>query len=291
MRNSVGPILEGLNQSRINEGTSVFSSKLDAFIKNEEKGVQDFVKKALNAIFLGFKKKYGGYQEGKRPVQRDMGSYRIFTMKLQTNESTNYNFYNDVDEFFKPFKLLHARVKIDGEEYEAVFKDVDEAVGREERSASGWADVTSPAKNILVGVATQYGANKQIDKTSKGDTFKVIVSLPIKDAKAFPENRFATKRGNRYSLSHDAVDGKAWGIEFDEGDNEFSMWSRDVDAEGISSMDTFHVLYKPSRKAREAFIEIMNTFNAKTTEGQVEQILSKYGVKLKHSWWFNPYID
>lgn len=291
MRNSVGPILEGLNQSRINEGTSVFSSKLDAFIKSEEKGVQDFIKKALNTLFVSYKKKYGGYQEGKRPVQRDMGSYKIFTMKFQTNNRTGYNFYNDVEEFFKPLKVLQARVTIDGDDYVAVFKDVDEVVGKDERSASKWADITSPAKNILVGITTQYGAGKQIDKTSEGDTFKVIVSLPIKDAKAFPENRFATKKGNRYSLSHDAVDGKAWGIEFDEGDNEFSMWSRDVDADGISSMDTFHILYKPSRKAREAFFEIMNTFNAKTTEGQVEQILSKYGIKIKHSWTFNPYID
>ena len=270
MRNSVGPILEGLNQSRINEGTSVFSSKLDAFIKSEEKGVQDFIKKVLNTLFV---------------------SYKIFTMKFQTNNHTGYNFYNDVAEFFKPLKVLQARVKIDGDEYVAVFKDVDEAVGREERSASGWADVTSPAKNILVGITSQYGAGKQIDKTSEGDTFKVIVSIPVRDAKAFPENRFASKSGTTYSLSHDPVDGESFGVEFDEGKNEVSMWSRDVDADGISSMDTFHILCKPSRKAREAFFEIMNTFNAKTTQGQVEQILSKYGVKLKHSWWFNPYID
>lgn len=291
MRNSVGPILEGLNQNRINEGTSVFSSKLDAFIKSEEKGVQDFIKKALNTLFVSYKKKYGGYQEGKRPVQRDMGSYKIFTMKFQTNNRTGYNFYNDVAEFFKPLKVLQARVKIDGDEYVAVFKDVDEAVGKDERSASGWADVTSPAKNILVGITSQYGANKQIDKTSEGDTFKVIVSIPVRDAKAFPENRFASKSGTTYSLSHDPVDGVRFGVEFDEGKNEVSMWSTDVNADGISSMDTFNILYKPSRKAREAFFEIMNTFNAKTTQGQVEQILSKYGVKLKHSWWFNPYID
>lgn len=291
MRNSVGPILEGLNQNRINEGTSVFSSKLDAFIKSEEKGVQDFVKKALNTLFVSYKKKYGGYQEGKRPVQRDMGSYKIFTMKFQTNNRTGYNFYNDVAEFFKPLKVLQARVTIDGDEYVAVIKDVDEAVGKEERSASKWADITSPAKNILVGITSQYGAGKQIDKTSEGDTFKVVVSIPVRDVKAFPENRFASKSGTTYSLSHDPVDGVRFGVEFDEGKNEVSMWSTDVNADGISSMDTFHILYKPSRKAREAFFEIMNTFNAKTTQGQVEQILSKYGVKLKHSWWFNPYID
>ena len=291
MRNSVGPILEGLNQNRINEGTSVFSSKLDAFIKSEENGVQDFIKKALNTLFVSYKKKYGGYQEGKRPVQRDMGSYKIFTMKFQTNNRTGYNFYNDVEEFFKPLKVLQARVKIDGDEYVAVFKDVGEAVGNGEMSASGWADVTSPAKNILVGITTQYGAGKQIDKTSEGDTFKVIVSIPVRDAKAFSDNRFASHKGTRWFLTHDPVDGEDWGLEFDESDNKFSIWSRNTDGEGIASADTFHITYKPNRKARDAFFELMNTFNARTTRKEVESVISRYGVKLEHSWWFNPYTD
>lgn len=294
MRGSVGPIIEGLNVNKfstIYEGTSVFSTKLYSFIKDEDKATQDFIKKALNTLFVSYKKKYGGYQEGKRPVQRDMGSYKIFTMKFQTNSRTGYNFYNDVAEFFKPLKVLQARVTIDGDEYVAVFKDVDEAVGNGERSASGWAEITSPARNILVGITTQYGAGKQIDKTSEGDTFKVIVSIPVRDAKAFSDNMFASHKGDRWFLSHDPVGDEDWGLEFDEGENKLSIWSRDTNGEGIASADTFHILYKPSRKARDAFFELMNVFGPRTTRAEAESIISKYGVRINHSYWFNPYTD
>lgn len=292
-------ILESLNNkyfglSVIDEGTSVFSTKLNQFLKecHADDETAKFVKSALNALFLGYGKDFGGYQEGKRPIIKLGQPYATMTMKFQTKEPTGYNFYNLNKKYFSKVRGHNHSIKIDGNSYDCVYMDIDSMDDNLSMSGSKWDELYSPAKHVIVGIDsiadTKMNTANSLDKSYGGDTFRVIVSIPQASTVNPEDNKFVSKRGNMYTFSngYKNSNNETYNVRYDMGSTEFS-----IHASTEGSADTFNILYKPSRNAQKAFERLVLDFKANTTRGDVEQLLSEYKIVLKHSYWFNPYTD
>ena len=292
-------IIESLNNkffglSAIDEGTSVFSTKLNQFLKdcNADDETAKFVKSALNALFLGYGKEFGGYQEGKRPVIKMGEPYATMTMKFQTKEPTGYNFYNLNKKYFSKVRGHNHEIKIDGNSYDCVYMDINSMDDNLSMSGSKWDELYSPAKHVIVGIDsiadTKMNTANSLDKNYGGDTFRVIVSIPQVSSVNPEDNKFISKRGNSYTFSNNykSPSNETYNVRYDMGSTEFS-----IHASTEGSYDTYNILYKPSRNAQKAFDRLVQEFGANTTRQEVESILSEYKIALKHSYWFNPYVD
>ena len=172
MRNSVGPILEGLSSFRVDEGKSTFSPKLDSFIKSEDKTVQDNIKKVLNAIFLWYKKKYGGYTEG-QIEQRNLSDCKTLTMEIRINGLIKASslILMIILGSLKTSKFeVGTYIPHDGYVYNVCLIDGDGKKIEMDEFYSG--------TNTLVGVACRYDSGG----SGKVSTLRIVVSIPIKSS-------------------------------------------------------------------------------------------------------------
>lgn len=281
------------------EAASNYQAKLNQFLDGQSSDVQKFVKNALNGIFLGIKDDFDGYSEGKRPTIKDYGKYKVFKMMIQANSDVKkgdasdvkgkWNFHYPVKDYCSNLGKV-ADKKIDGDTYQCVFYnhnlDLDGT-----RSGSEYDNLTSQAQYPMVGCYSTGigGSYKNLNKDVKGTTYSVIVSVPVKDAEEF-KNPFMTKNGSVYTFSndhHSSKDGKdSYTVEFDVADGEFVI--REF-TEG--SADRFTIIYRGSRNPFKAFKALIDKFDGDTSVGEVERILTDHGLKVAHSWWFNPYTD
>ena len=266
-----GSILESLSDlHQINEATSNFSAKLNTVIGSASKGQQDFIKKFLNSIYLGIMKEYGGYIEGKRPIVKDMKSYKYITWKMQTNQSTHYNsLHKFVDSMGTTTDMY-----IGGEQYTCMVLDQDGKVVKDDNSYSSEGGF-SIEKNPFVGYRYAWGKNEKVDVNVAGDTFKFVVSVPNLEYIAW-ENPDVTKdiRRNKYVFN-----GKDFNATYDAGEREFIIRT------GKDIMDQYNILYKKSPKAEKAFSRLYSVFTKDMDKASFESILKEYGVRYEHSWY------
>lgn len=284
---------ESLDESiDLTEAASVYLPKLNVFLADSDKETVAYIKDVLNKIFMGIKKDYNGYIEGKRPTIKDYGKYKTFTMQIQANDigkddtAKKWNFHYPIKDYCKGMGETFTK-KINGISYDCISNktlNTDDV-----RSGSEFEEMTDQAAFPMVGVyCTGIGGSyKNLSKDLPGNTYSVVVSVPVKDVKEF-SNPFMSKRGSQYTFSNDTKDssGREFTVSYDMGDGEFVI--REFEK---GNPDTFTVLYKKSAKAFNAFKELVDQFDANTTCAQVENILAQNGVKMEHSWWFNPYTD
>ena len=309
-KSSIGLIIEGLH--KIDEASN-YNSKLKDFIGNESQEVQSFIKKALNDLFLGLKKDGNGYIEGKRPTIKDYGTYKTMTMKIQTKELVGGKMYQDVSGlYWKSYGKYVGSSNVDGETYSCVFYDLEDNLDTENMRLSEYGKLTDIEKRVIVGVTTvgyphsysnKYWYNKGaipsdvysgkvVDKSYRGCTYAVIVSLP-KSQYFDVQNKFMTKDGNTYVFSNNYKNqsGYTYSVSYNSGNGEFHITEYKVNQSGIGDADRFNIIYKKSRNSYKAYQELAQVFNKDTTREEVEGILKKNGVRLEHSYWFNPYTD
>ena len=280
------------------EARSVYLAKLNDFLADEDADVVKFIKNALNRIFMGISKDFDGYIEGKRPTIKDYGTYKTLEMKIQANSDVKkdsndkpgkWNFHYPVKDYCQGLGKIMDK-KFGGDSYECVVynhdKDLENA-----RSSSSYDDLTSTSVYPMVGCYSTGigGSYKNLDKNIKGTTYSVIVSVPVKTQQEF-SNPFMTKQGTRFCFAndhHDEKDGSdSYSVVYDQSDGEFVITEF---TEG--SADRYTIIYRGSRNPQKAFVELVNTFDANTSVGTVQQLLTKNGLKVQHSWWFNPYTD
>ena len=179
--------------------------------------------------------------------------------------------------------------KIDGDQYQCVLyqndQDLDDASWKEFEKKTDLA--IYPAVGVYeTGIGGSY---KNLTKDVPGTTYSVIVSIPMAEQE-IPQNKYLSKSGNVYSLSndhHDEADGSdTFNVTFDVSDGEFVITEYQ---EG--SADRYTAIYRGSRDPYKVFVGLCDMFDANTSRGAVSKYLTDHGVKLKHSWWFNPYTD
>ena len=279
-RSNVNSILEGLVASRnfafVTEGTSVFSSKLDSFIKDLTSSEKKFVKDSLNKLFLGISKDGNGYIEGKRPVTRDKMNYKVMTMKIQTKDSFHRNFYEVVPDYLKPLGCKTFNKSIDGVSYICISPKLSENDDIF-MSSNKFGREFSLESSVVVGISELYG-NDKVDKSGSGSAFKIVVSVP-NAVQAVNNNEFVTKSGSEYIFFND----KEFEVTYDSGTRRFRTSS------GSGYGNTFVVLYKGSANAEKAFKELYSVYDKNTTKKDVENILSKNKVSISTSYY--PGLD
>lgn len=271
----------------LNEAQSVYLAKLNSFLADCDKETVAFIKKCLNNIFLGIQKDFGGYVEGKRPTITNQGDHQVFSMMLQAknpvkngepDNGKSWNFYDPIADYCSGLGETFSK-QINSEHYSCI---TNKALNRDDRPSSTPDLGTIP----LIGVAQTgvRGKYKNIDKSIPGNTFSIIVSVPVSDAAL--SNKYMTKSGDRYLFSNNYKDaGEQFNCTFDQSDNEFVLRSFRDD-----SADTFNIIYS-GRNATKAFRELVDKFDGHTTMADVERILGNNKLRVKHSWWFNPYTD
>ena len=101
-------------------------------------------------------------------------------------------------------------------------------------------------------------------------------------------NQFMSHSGGRYNFKNDVrlSNGDDYSVSFDMGSGEFMLKTFNRD-----TADTFNILYNKSRNSVKAFKALVNVFGADTIMADVERLLKDNGVRIKHSWHFNPYYD
>lgn len=253
---------------QINEGSSNFSSKLTTFLKDVPKQDQAFIKQALNFVYLGLGKEFGGYIEGKRPIIKNKNTYSYMTWKIQTKESTNYAFYNIMSKYWKPTGHKPMNLEIDGIRYYAIVKDVKETPDYVPAARDFHRNFSVDTATII-GVYSASYKNEKVDPNAPGDTFKFIVSVP-NASYTLVDNPEVEKVGMKYFFR--CKDGSA---EFDAGSNEFCANS----SSGLRS------LYKASRNAEKAFQEIYQDFKKTWSIYELEGILKDNKVPLSTSYY------
>ena len=306
IKTAIEELTNAINAEKIDEGkmvsavlireSSAYSAKLSQFLDGQDNDIQRFVKDALNKIFLGIKKDFGGYIEGKRPTIKDYGKFKTLSMQIQANNALKpsdeggrgtYKYYYPVEMYCDGMgKILNK--KFNGDTYQCVLYNHNENID-DIRSGSEYDDLTSTSVYPMVG-AYLTGANgryKNLDKNVAGNTYSIIVSVPNDSYETY-NNPFMTKSGNRYTFANDTHDsqGYEFTLTYDMSDGEFSIRKTKDD-----SYDTFNIVYRKSRKAHEVFNNLAETFSSVTTCADVEKALADNGIKIKHSWWFNPYYD
>jgi len=281
------------------EATSVYLAKLNQFLADEDPTVARWIKDVLNKIFVGIEKDFGGYIEGKRPTVKDFGDHRIFKMMIQAqsdvkkdsnDEPGKWNFHYPIKDYCSSMGKIVDK-KIDGDQYQCVLYQNDQDLD----DTTSWKEFekkTDLAAYPAVGVYETGigGSYKNLTKDVPGTTYSVIVSLPVSQADALPVNKFLTKSGTSYTLAndhHDEKDGSdSYTVRFDASDGEFVITKYQ---EG--SADRYTAIYRGSRDPFRVFRGLCDIFDANTSAGQVSTFLTDNGVRLKHSWWFNPYTD
>lgn len=277
-KDNISSILEGLSDMRvesIDEGSSVFSSKLNSFLKGVPQEDVKYIKSVINSVYLGLAKDFGGYIEGKRAIVKKGVGYRTMTWKMQTNKSTGYNFYNLLDGYFaKAVKDKGHNVSIDGHSYYGVFQDnKDEDFWN--NHSNKWIEVD---KQIIVGVESVYSPGQKVDRSAEGDTFKFIVSIPDNTGVKF-ENPDVTKEGSNYYFN-----AKHYTLRYDAGRRNFTY--RD---DGQWGLDQYCIIYKSGAGAEKAFKILQRVFNRDMKFDEVEKILRDNKVRISTS--FYPGLD
>ena len=277
------------------EAPSAYAAKLNSFVSDQPSEVQNFIKSCLNAIFVGIRKDFGGYSEGKRPTIKDFGQYQTLSMTIQANnkaksgetDNKRWRFYYPIKDYCSQFGKIIDK-KINGNSYQCVVFNHNEDL-EDYRSGSEYEQLTSQAAYPMVGVYCT-GANgryKNLDKNLDGNTYSVVVSVPKANSTDF-NNPYMTKSGNRYVFSNDTKDssGYQFTLTYDMSDGEFvSRKFKEGDP------DTYTCVYTTGRNSMKAFKELVDTFDKDTGLGTCSEILTKHGIRIKHSWWFNPYTD
>lgn len=263
-------IIEGLH---INEGSSVFSSKLNSFLDGLDKEDIQFIKSIINAVYISLGKEFGGYIEGKRPVIKNMTGYKYMTWKMQTNKSTRYKFYSLMKKYMSVVKNKPFDYSIDGTRYYGVSQSVDDA---ENLRPSELNSKFAPDNSIFVGVYSVDYSNQKVDPSKEGDTFKFIVSIPTGSGEF--NNPNVEKKGQKYIFS-----GKGFSIIYDAGSKEFET------QKGESFFSSLVTLYKPSRNSEKAFKMMYKYFTNHSTLGEMENILRDNNIRVSTSWY--PGLD
>lgn len=263
-------IIEGLH---INEGSSVFSSKLNKFLEDLDKEDIQFIKSIINSIYINLGKEYNGYIEGKRPVLKDKTGYKYMTWKMQTNKSTRYEFYNIMRRYMSVVQGEPFNMKIDGTSYLGVSKGID---SDEYSSPRQLKNDASPDKSIFVGVYSAGYANEKVDPSKEGDTFKFIVCIPTGSSGA--DNPDVEKQGQKYIFK-----GKGYSVTYDTGSKEFEV------QHGDNWLDSLVTIYKPSRNSEKAFKEMYLMFTDHTPLGVLTKIIDKHNIRVSTSWY--PGLD
>lgn len=277
----------------LTEAASVYAAKLNQFLDGQSKEVQQFVKAALNAIFMGIKKDYDGYIEGKRATVKDFGQYQTLSMVIQANdvgagnERGKWSFIDPVKDYCSHLGKIFKK-KINGNEYTCVAILADDPDDTD--SWSKYEKATDQAQFAMVGCDSigTGGSYKNLSKEVYGNTYSIVVSVPDILGTTYT-NPYMTQKGNVYVFANGTTSSRndrGYTLTFDAADQEFHLQSSE---EG--SYDTYHTIYKKSGKALKAFKKLVNTFNANTTEEEVHQFLKDNGVQIEHSWVFNPYYD
>ena len=293
-----------INKTEISESrvyvseASNYQAKLNQFLQDSDKSVQQWVKKCLNNIFLGIKKDFDGYIEGKRPTIKSYGTYKILKMNIQANSDVKkdssdvagkWNFHYPVKDYCTGLGKFTDK-KIDGDTYQCVLYNHTGDLSNDRMSRSQHDNATDQSKYPMVGCYSTGigGSYKNLTKDSKGTTYSIIVSIPEAGQQEFT-NPFMTHQGTVYNFSndhHSQEDGKdTYTVSYDMSDGEF-----DIREYTEGSADRFTVIYK-GRNHFKAFKDLVNQFDANTSVSTVEKILTDHGLRVEHSWWFNPYTD
>lgn len=266
MGNKRNSILEGLSElHRVDEGTSVFNDKLKTVMKDISKENQDFIKNALNKMYLGIMKDYDGYTEGKRPVVKNMNTYTFMTWKLQTKKKTGYD---GLTKYIESTGNQSFSYNLGGDSYTCI-SDKFKKNGKEDVDYLSYREFNkafSIESDILVGYTIMWMKNEKVLPNEEGTTFKFIVSVPNANAVKI-DNPYVEKddtnyyfRGKDYVASYRQRE-QAWSITTGSGYNEQ------------------RTLYKKSPKADKALDVLYASFTDKMTRGEFENTLEKCGVK------------
>ena len=273
----------------LSESASVYKSKLHDFIKNQSDDEQKFIKQVLNNIFLGLKKDGDDYVEGKRPTIKDFGDYKQFIMKIQTKTDITENGNHEKDIILRYCKnIKNSQIGYDSQNYWHAITFNNGTQDKESVKIS--VDEIGYPHSFSNRFPTAYGG-KALDKTLKGYTYEVIVTVPVSDEKNALNNissKYLTRSKKGFQLSNGYVDsdGKSFVVSFENAENELSIH---INTEG--SADVYHIYYKSGAKARKAFFALIDIFNGRTTYGECEDFIKKQGVGIGHSYYFNPWTD
>ena len=275
---NINRIIEGLNDSYINEGTSAFSAKLDGFLKGLSTEDIKFIKSIINPVYINLGKNFGGYIEGKRPIIKGKNGYKYMTWKMQTNKSTRYQFYNMMREYMSPVKNKPFEYAVDGTRYYGIAQSLEDPENmRPGEIEKGF----SLERSIFVGVASVYNSSQKIDSTKEGDTFKFIVSVPTGTMAVL--NNEVVKDGQKYYFTGNGSGDAAYTITYDDSTKKFEV------VKGESFFGGFVTLYKSSRNSEKAFNEMCNIFTSSTPLSTLEKILRDNNVRVSTSWY--PGLD
>ena len=302
-----GLIIEGLNQLRINEASN-YNSKLGSFIGDESKEVQDSIKKVLNDLFLGLKKDGDGYIEGKKPTIKDYGKYKTMTMKIQTKQivkGSGSGYSSNIAElYWKKYGKMLGSASLGTDSYSCVFLSLKDEGKDYDMKYSEYLNNTSPEKNVIVGIAkvgfpnsyaNKYRSQKKpedvysgkyIDKSYRGNTYEVIISLPkVEDIDYEESNKYVSVSNGR-STFYNGVKNRntAFDVEYNSKDGEFLIHTWD-ESQGRNGTSAYTILYKKNRNHFKAYKDLLIMFDGNTTKGDVEKIFADNNIKIEHSWY------
>lgn len=210
-------------------------------MKDIPKESQDFIKNALNKMYLGIMKDYDGYTEGKRPIVKNMNTYTYITWKLQTKKSTGYEGLN---KYLEATGNKAFNYTLGGDSYSCITtkfatggKDVDTLSYRE------FNKVFSIENDILVGYTTMWMKNEKVLPNEDGTTFRFIVSVPNATSVKI-DNPYVEKDGLNYYFR-----GEGYSATYRSGERKWTVTS----GSGYNEQVT---IFKSSPKADKAFDEL-----------------------------------